>query len=98
MCCRCDGFLERKRINTPYEYRDLVRQILETIEQGTLRLLSGTCPLEQVLTARPWASDLIVHMVECTTCSRRFRLRVEKLGVTTRCSPTTLSGYLLLSS
>ena len=77
MCARCDGFSERRRVNSGYEYRDLVRQIMETIEQGTFRLLSGTCKLEDILTARQWPGDYIVHVLECTTCSRRFQLSVE---------------------
>ena len=77
MCSKCDGFVERRRINSPYEYRDLVRQLLETIQQGTFRVLSGTCPLEAILTASPWPSDFIVHVLGCTTCSRRFQLSVE---------------------
>lgn len=77
MCSRCDGFLERRRINSPHEYRDLVRQILEIVQQGTFRLLSGTCPLGEVLTAKAWPSDHIIHVLACTNCSRRFQLSVE---------------------
>jgi hypothetical protein len=77
MCSRCDGFLERRRVNSPYEYRDLVRQILETVEQGTFRMVSRTCPLEQILTSKQWPGDVIRHVLECTTCSRRFQLGVE---------------------
>jgi hypothetical protein len=77
MCSRCDGFLERRRVNSPYEYRDLVRQILEVVQQSTLRLVRGTCPLEVILTSPTWPSDVITHTLECTTCSRRFKLAVE---------------------
>ena len=77
MCSRCDGFLERRRVNSPYEYRDLIRQILEAVKQGTFSVLSGTCPLEEVLTSSQWPDDYIVHIVGCTTCSRRFQLSVE---------------------
>jgi hypothetical protein len=42
---RCDGFLERNRVNSPLEYRDLVRQIPETVEQGPFKLLSGMCSM-----------------------------------------------------
>src|SRR5215467_8722948 len=77
MCARCDGFLERRRVNSSYEYRDLVRQMLDTVEQGTFRLLSGTCSLEEILTSKRWPGDYIVHVLECTTCSRRFKLSVE---------------------
>ena len=64
-------------MNSPYEYRDLVRQILEEVEQGTFKLLSGTCSLEEILTSQQGPSDHIVHVLGCTTCSRRFRLSVE---------------------
>jgi hypothetical protein len=77
MCSRCDGFLERRRVNSLYEYRDLVRQILEVVQQGTFRLASGSCPLEDILTCSIWPSDMVTHILECTTCSRRFRLSVE---------------------
>src|SRR3954451_9805422 len=77
MCSRCDGFLERGRVNSSYEYRDLVGRILETVRQGTFRVLSGTCPLDAVLTSSPWPSDHIVHVLGCNACSRRFRLSVE---------------------
>lgn len=50
-------------MNSPYEYRDVVRQILETVEQGTFNLLSGTCSLEENLTAQQWPGDHIVHVL-----------------------------------
>jgi len=77
MCSHCDGFLERRRVNSPYEYRDLVRQILGSVEQGTFRLVSGTCSLEEILSAKAWPGDVITHVLECTSCSRRFQLSVE---------------------
>ena len=64
-------------MNSPYQYRDLVRQIFETVEQGTFRLLSGTCSLEEVVASNRWPGDYIVHVLECTTCSRRFQLSLE---------------------
>jgi len=64
-------------VNSPYEYPDLVRQILETVKEGTFRVLSSTCPLEEILAAKRWPSDYVVHVLGCTTCSRRFQLSVE---------------------
>jgi len=77
MCTQCDGYLERKRVNSPYEYRDLVRQIVATVEEGRFQVLSGTCPLQTILPPKRWPSDYIVHVLRCSTCSRRFRLSVE---------------------
>ena len=77
MCAQCDGFLERRRVNSPCEYRDLVRQIVATVEEGRFRVLSGTCPLEAILPSKHWHDNHIVHILGCSTCSRRFRLSVE---------------------
>jgi len=77
MCARCDGFLERKRVNSLSEYRDLARQILGIMEQGTLKELSGTRSLQETLPPRRSPSGRIVHIFGCPTCSRRFRLSVE---------------------
>lgn len=77
MCSRCDGFLVRRRVYGPGEYRALVRELIEAVDQGTFRLLSGTCSLEAVLTSKQWPSDYTVHILGCTNCSRRFHLGVE---------------------
>src|SRR4051812_23168754 len=77
MCSHCDGFLERRVVNSPYEYRDLVRQILGIIEQGTFRLVSGTSRLEEILSCKVWPGDVITQLLECTTCLRRFQLSIE---------------------
>jgi len=77
MCGQCDGFLERRRVNSPCEYRDLVRQIVARVEEGRLKVLSGTCPLETTLPAKRGHGDCIVHVLGCSSCSRRFRLSVE---------------------
>src|SRR5579871_3820655 len=77
MCAQCDGFLERRRVNSPYEYRDLILQILATVEEGRFKVLSGTCPLGAILRSKPRHGDHIVHVLGCSTCSRRFRLSVE---------------------
>jgi hypothetical protein len=46
MCARCNGFLERRCVNLPRVPRS-GWQILETIEQATFKILSGTCRLDQ---------------------------------------------------
>ena len=63
-------------MNSPCEYRDLVRQIVATVEEGRFKLLSGTCPLEAILPSKR-SHDHIVHVLGCSICSRRFRLSVE---------------------
>ncbi len=70
------AFLERRRVNS-YEYRELVRRILGTVQEGTFRLVSGACPLEAIGTSEQWQADSITHILECRTCSRRYQLAVE---------------------
>lgn len=77
MCTQCDRFLERRRVNSPYEYCHLVSQIVATVEAGTLRLLDGTCPLQEIRPPKRCPDGNIVHVLGCTNCSRRFRLSVE---------------------
>lgn len=47
------------------------------VEQGTLQMLSGTYPLEEILTYERCPGDYIIHVLGCTTCLRRFRLSVD---------------------
>jgi hypothetical protein len=77
MCERCDGFSERFRVNTGYEYRALVRQLHELVLQNTFKLVRGTYPLEDVLNSPTWPGNSIYHLFECAQCSRRFQLGVE---------------------
>jgi len=77
MCERCDGFSERFRVNTGYEYRALVRQLHELVLRNTFKLVRGTCPLEEVLNSPTWPGNAIYHLFECAQCSRRFQLGVE---------------------
>jgi hypothetical protein len=74
MCERCDGFCERFRVNSGDEYRDLIRQLIELVQRNTLKLISGTCALEQLLDSSTWPANIIEHLFEC---SRRFHLGVE---------------------
>jgi hypothetical protein len=40
-------------------------------------LVSGTCPLEEILTFEKWPADSITHILECTKFNRRYQLAVE---------------------
>ena len=77
MCERCDGFSERIRVNSGYEYRDLIRQLIELVQRNTFKLISGTCSLEEIQNSSTWPGDAIRHIFECSHCSRRFQLGVE---------------------
>lgn len=47
-CPKCDGFSQRFNISTIREYRDLVRQLIEIMNQGTFLLAHASCPLQDM--------------------------------------------------
>ena len=77
MCPRCRGYAEVVRIKQPHEYFDLLRQVRALLVEGTLRLESGNCALDEVQKDKHWPSDHIEHKFSCSACDQRFRLAVE---------------------
>jgi hypothetical protein len=53
------------------------RTFLETVEQGTFRVPSGTCPLEEMLTSKQWPAITLFTSSDAPPVSRRFQLSVE---------------------
>ena len=53
---------ERERVNSPYEYRDLARQILEPVEQGTCLIQSGPSTLAKSAQVTLSTSRLPCHV------------------------------------
>lgn len=75
-CPKCDGFSERLHFNTPWEYRDIVRQLIEVVEQGTFVLIHADCPLRRILEPT-WPGDSVGHEFECFVCGRKFQLSAD---------------------
>lgn len=65
------------RIEHPYEYYDLVRQVEQAIAEGTLALVAGNCRLSDIRRDAPWPEDYIEHTFRCVSCDQRFQLAVE---------------------
>ena len=63
-------------LETPREYRDLVRQLLEIVSQRTFVLLHGSCALEEVL-GEVWPGDVLSHHFQCIACGRHFHLDAD---------------------
>ena len=75
-CSKCVGFSQRLTIDTPSEYREIVRQLIELVEHGTFLLTRADCPLEGIL--RPsWPDDIVVHEFQCFVCGRKFMLSAD---------------------
>ena len=72
-CPKCDGFAQRFNISTLREYRDIVRQLIEVVNQGTFFLVHASCPLQEVFDT-PMPSDSISHDFQCLMCGRLFHL------------------------
>ena len=72
-CLKCGGFSERLNIGSLGEYQDIVRQIIEVVNQGTFSLVRADCPLQDVFNT-PLPGDCIFHDFRCTACGRAFHL------------------------
>jgi len=76
MCPTCGAFIEPANIDNPDEYRDLIRKLIEQVNQGTLRMTKGSCPLDRVL-EDPFPDDVLFHNFYCVACRRAFALRAD---------------------
>jgi hypothetical protein len=75
-CKRCEGFSERRNFSHPRDYRDIVRQLMDVIEQGTFVLVKASCPLYELL-GPVWPGDILEHVFECTACGSKYRLMAD---------------------
>ena len=75
-CPKCDRFAERFNIREPREYRDIARQLIELVNQGTFLIVRASCPLEDVLKGR-WPGDIVFHDLKCFACGRLFHLHAD---------------------
>ncbi len=75
-CTKCAGFSERINFSTPGEYKDVVRQLIEIVDQGIFVLIEASCPLRDVF--QPvWPDDVLAHGFRCAACGRMFDLRAD---------------------
>lgn len=75
MCDQCDGFAKR-RVNTPYEYRDLLTQVQARLATGQLIQKEGLSASE-ILSSGEWMDDVVSQLFACTACGRKFHLAVD---------------------
>ena len=71
MCAKRDGFAERQNFDNTRDYRNIARQLIEIVGEGTFWIVRATCPLEDLFGPK-WPSDIVSHEFECLTCGRRF--------------------------
>ena len=77
MCEQCDGISIRQSVGRGRLYDDFVLQLLAMVDRKSLKLLSATVPLEQVMGKNAWNGLFLVHVFDCTKCGRMFRLALE---------------------
>jgi len=75
-CPKCDGFSKRFNIGGLREYREIVRQLIEAVTQGTFFLVHASCPLQDVFNA-PIPGDIVSHDFQCLMCGRAFHLGAD---------------------
>jgi hypothetical protein len=77
-CDQCQRFRDRQRIDDPFFYRDVVRQLTELVDTGVLELVGGTCPLRSLLDPdNRWPADIVRHEFRCPGCDQRFALTIN---------------------
>ncbi|MGC1372111.1 MAG: hypothetical protein WA824_08235 [Candidatus Sulfotelmatobacter sp.] len=76
MCPACGAFIEPANIDNPDEYRDLIRKMIEQVNQGALRMTKGSCPLDRVL-EDPFPDDVLFHNFYCVACRCAFTLHAD---------------------
>jgi hypothetical protein len=75
-CAKCEGLLESLNLEHPYEYRAIVRQLIEKVASGALVLKYANCPLEEIL-GPVWPGDTLYHDFSCASCGKLFRLHAD---------------------
>ena len=77
-CPACRTWEPARTFETPADYRQFVRQLLEACEQNQLVITRSDAPLESMLTD-PWpnSDDTFVHEFACRHCQRPYQLYVN---------------------
>jgi hypothetical protein len=90
-CAKCGGFSERINFNHSDEYRNIARQLIEVVAQGTFQIVQEDCPLQDLF--KPvWPGDVLEHTFRCTTCSRSYRLSADTYHGHASWSPVEMEG------
>jgi hypothetical protein len=76
LCSKCNGFAERIALPSPAQYRDLARQLIQIVDEGTFKLTYADCPLSDLFDPT-WPGDTLSHDFRCTTCGRLFHLHAN---------------------
>jgi hypothetical protein len=76
ICPQCGGFSQKLNILTAREYRDIARQLIEIVGEGTFLLVRADCPLQEIVEGT-WPGDMLEHEFECFACGRRFALSAD---------------------
>jgi len=77
MCNRCDGFSERINIAHLYEYFNIVEQVKEVLNEGTMEIIQGNCDFYSLQKGKSLPDDVLYHMFICTSCNKKFELSDE---------------------
>jgi hypothetical protein len=76
VCPICESLGERITLRHPDEYRGLARKLIEVVNQGILRLVKASCPLEELL-GGTFPGDSLHHDFRCAMCGHRFALHAD---------------------
>ena len=86
-CANCDRIIGRQDFKSPYEYKEFVRCLMETVQEGMLLPVGGDYPLENLFRPSCPEADLVAHYFECTRCGRRYQLSADFNQMNARWEP-----------
>ncbi len=73
-CLTCEEISAQFDFANPGEYKEFIRQLIGRVSRSSLRLVTASCPLEDILNKPKWPGDILSHDFQCTACNRTFHL------------------------
>lgn len=76
MCSNCCSLCYPRRFHSPNEYKKIIQELVDKINDGDLLLVSQTCPLSETDAYLRLQPEMIVHYFCCPVCEQFFVLTV----------------------
>ncbi len=76
-CERCQPLNAVRSLRKPTDYRTFIRELIERIDRGELRMVDGVPLAPLLVEGSVWPDDIISHTFECVSCGQRFEMAVD---------------------
>jgi hypothetical protein len=86
-CANCDRIIGRHDFVSPYEYKEFLRCLIETVREGVLFPVGNGRSLENFFRPSWPEADLVARFFGCTRCGRTYQLSVDSFHGNARWEP-----------